>query len=319
MPMRPFAKKTYDNLKREYNRDRSRFALRATVVALAVALLFGKRSIWTPDTLLLIVLIVGVVFGRTREFIVRFVPFLGMLVVYDSMRGWADDVSGEVNYWQMIHFDSWLGAGTLPTTRLQELWWDGSVNWYDFYFYFLYTLHFLVPVIMGLLLWRYRPTLYWPFVWTLVGASFVAFFIYIAFPAAPPWLAHEQGYVTGNLHRISSDVWWAMGVQNFSEVYKNISPNAVAAVPSLHSAYPLIATLFIGFAFGFRKTWYMWLYPISMWIGVVYLGEHYVFDVVAAVVLVAAVIPAVFYGFKRYRRTHPKHWWQRLWLRLSSK
>ncbi len=316
--MRLLIQKTIKRLRREYYKDRSRFALRVTVIILATALLLGKRSIWTPDTLLLIVLIVGVVFGRTRDFIVRFVPFLGLLVAYDSMRGWADDLSGTVNYWPMIHWDEWFGNGRLPTITLQSWWWDGTLKWYDFYFYFLYTIHFLVPVIMGLLLWRYRPKLYWPFVWTLVGASFIAFIIYVIFPAAPPWLAHEQGYISENLHRVSSDVWWAMGVQNFSEVYKNISPNAVAAVPSLHSAYPLIATLFVGLAFGFRKSWFIWLYPLSMWVGVVYLGEHYVFDIVAAIILVGVVMSAVLYGFKKYRIAHPEIWWRRLLSRVNT-
>ncbi len=274
----------------EYKRDQTRFVLRAVVVLLACALLLIKRSIWTPDTLLLGVVIVGVIFGRTREFIRRFVPFLGMLIVYDSMRGLADNLNSHVNYSQMIDFDRWLFGGSLPTSWLQAHLWHGQVQWYDFYFYFLYTLHFLVPLILGLVLWKWRPKLYWPFVWTVVGVSFAAFVTYIIFPAAPPWLAKEMGYITEPLHRVSSDVWWAMGVKDFSELYKNISPNAVAAVPSLHSAYPLIAALFVLRAFGFRRTWWIALYPISMWVGVVYLGEHYVFDVLAAILYVATVI-----------------------------
>jgi len=310
--MKRYVQRVYKNLAREYRRDRSRFALRMTVILLALAVLFLKRSIWTPDTLLIILLIVGVVFGRAREFIVRFVPFLGLLVVYDSMRGLADDLNKNVHFNEMINFDRWIWFGQLPTVWLQEKLWHGYVQWYDFYFYFLYTLHFLMPVVVGLILWRYRPRLYWPFVWTIVGISFVAFITYIAFPAAPPWMAKELGYILEPMHRVSSDVWWAMGVQNFSEVYKNISPNAVAAVPSLHSAYPLVAALFIVRAFGMKRTWWILLYPLSMWVGVTYLGEHYIFDIVAAVVLVVAGILAVDYGFKRYRALHPEHWWHRL-------
>jgi hypothetical protein len=106
-----------------------------TVVLLALALLFFKRTFWTPDTLLLIVLIIGVVFGRTREFIVRFVPFLGMLVVYDSMRSIADDLNKNVHFWEMIGFDHWIGDGVLPTTLMQNWWWDGRVGFLEFYFY----------------------------------------------------------------------------------------------------------------------------------------------------------------------------------------
>ena len=310
--------RVYRTLKKEYLRDRSRFALRVTVVILAITLLFVKRSIWTPDTLLLIVLIIGVVFGRTREFIVRFVPFLGLLVLYDGMRGLADDLNSHVNYLPMIHFDQWLTGGALPTIVLQRWLWHGAVSWYDFYFYFLYTIHFLMPVIAGFILWRYKPRLYWPFVWTVVGVSFAAFITYIVFPAAPPWLASEQGYIAEPLHRVSSDVWWAMGVENFSELYKNISPNAVAAVPSLHSAYPLIVSIYLIAAFGFRRAGWVLLYPLSMWVGVVYLGEHYVFDVLAAIVFVAAGVTVVYYITRWYRKRYRKSWWQLLWQHLLT-
>lgn len=299
--MKSYMMATYCRLVSEYNRDRPRFALRVTVVLLVAALLLTKRSIWTPDTLLLIVIVVGIVFGKAREFVIRFVPFLGMLVVYDSMRGIADDLNKNVHFTEMIDFDRWLAMGHLPTSWLQSWMWHGGVQWYDFYFYFLYTLHFLVPLIVGLVLWRYRPRLYWPFVWSIVGISFAAFITYIIFPAAPPWMAKELGYIAEPLHRISSDVWWAMGIQNFSEVYNNLSPNAVAAVPSLHSAYPLIATLFIMRAFGLRRTWWLAFYPLSMWWGVVYLGEHYIFDVIAAIIFVLGGMWLVRYGFRRWR------------------
>lgn len=280
------------SLRREFVGNPAAFSLRVTVVLLAITLLLVKRSIWTPDTLLIIVLVIGVIFGRAREFIVRFAPFLGLLVVYDAFRSVADDLNPYVNYLPMIEFDRLITGGSIPTQVLQDLWWRGRVGWLDFYFYFIYTLHFLVPVITGLILWKWRPKLYWPFVWAFVMLSFAAFIAYVLFPAAPPWLAYELGYFGGEFHRISSDVWRAMGVENFSEVYAQLSPNQVAAVPSLHSAYPLLASFFFIKAFGMRKMWWILIYPLSMWVGVVYLGEHYIFDVIAAIVFVVGAYAA---------------------------
>lgn len=255
------------------------FALRITVILLAIALFITKRSFWTPDTLFLILLVISVVFGQVRPFLVRFVPFLGLLLVYDSFRSIATQLNSHVNYFPMIDFDRWMFGGHLPTVELQHLLWHGHLQWYDFYFYFLYTIHFLVPVVLAVVIWRFRDKLYWQYVWAIVGLSFAAFITYVLFPAAPPWLANVH-HLIEPIHRISSDVWQAMGVNNFSEVYSNMSPNEVAAVPSLHSAYPLLFTLFIIRLFGIRRTWWVLIYPVSMWIGVVYLGEHYVFDVI---------------------------------------
>ncbi len=258
------------------------FWLRVAVIALVVAVFAVKRNFWTPDTLFIVLLALAVVFGKARPFLVRFVPFIGLLLVYDSFRSIADDLNKSVHFTEMIDFDRFVFGGILPTEWLQRLWWHGHVNWYDFYFYLFYTVHFLAPVLVALLIWWKRDKLYWSYMWGFIFLSFAGFLTYVIFPAAPPWMASELGYIHP-IHRISSDIWYAMGVTNFSEVYSKLSPNEVAAVPSLHAAYPTLLVLFVNKAFSLRRTWWLWLYPISMWIGIVYLGEHYVFDAVLGV------------------------------------
>ncbi|PLS81551.1 hypothetical protein CYG49_01800 [Candidatus Saccharibacteria bacterium] len=255
------------------------FSLRAVIVLLVAVIFVVKREFWTPDTLFLILLVIFVAFGQTRSFLVRFVPLIALLLVYDSFRSIADDLNKNVHYFEMIVADRTLFGGVLPTVYLQEKWWNGHLQWYDFYFYSLYTAHFLLPVLLAVILWKLRPFLYWRYVSALVLLSFAAFITYVLFPAAPPWLASDKGFIEP-IHRISSDIWMAMGVTNFSEVYSKLSPNLVAAVPSLHSAYPLLFTLFLVRAFGFRRMGWLIIYPVSMWIGVVYLGEHYVIDAI---------------------------------------
>lgn len=257
----------------------AQFWLRTIAVIAVVAFFVFKRSFWTPDTLFIVLLALAVVFGKARPFLVRFVPFIGLLLVYDSFRGIADDLNHSVHYTEMINFDLFMFGGTLPNNWLQDHMWFGRVSWYDFYFYFLYIIHFLMPVLIALLFWWKRDKLYWPFVWGLVILSFAGFITFVLFPAAPPWLASDGGYIQP-IHRISSDIWAAMGVTNFSEIYSQISPNPVAAVPSLHAAYPTFMFLYVAHAFGWRRTWWFALYPISMWLGIVYMGEHYVIDAI---------------------------------------
>jgi membrane-associated phospholipid phosphatase len=74
-----------------------------------------------------------------------------------------------------------------------------------------------------------------------------------------------------------------VGINQPDSLYGKLSPNLVAAVPSLHSSFPLLTLIFLARSFGWRRVWWAAIYPISMWIGVVYLGEHYVFDVLAGV------------------------------------
>jgi membrane-associated phospholipid phosphatase len=253
-----------------------RFWLQVAALVFVAAVFVVKRNFWTPDTLFLVLLVPFIAFGKVRPFLIRFVPFIGLLLVYDSFRGIADTLNGFVHYTEMIDFD-WSVFGMLPTNWLQDHWWHGTVSWYDFYFYFLYTIHFLAPLLVALLIWWKRDHLYWPYMWGFIILSFSGFLTYVLFPAAPPWMASDHGLIP-HIHRISSDIWSAMGVTNFSEVYSKISPNEVAAVPSLHAAYPTLMLLFLARAFGWRRVWWLALYPISIWVGIVYLGEHYVFD-----------------------------------------
>lgn len=284
------------------------FWLRVVVVAVVTLFFIVQRNFWTPDTLFVLLLVVFVVLGQARAFILRFLPFMLLLLTYDSFRGIADDLNTYVNFWPMISFDQNIFGGVLPTETLQNWWWHGRLQWYDFYFYFLYTLHFLVPVLLAVLIWKLQPKAYWEYVCALVGLSFAAFITFVVFPAAPPWMASDLGYIDP-IHRISSDIWYAMGVTNFSEFYANLSPNPVAAVPSLHSAYPLLFVMYAWRLFGFKKSWWLLVYPVSMWIGVVYLGEHYVVDVVAgALYAVGAYYGAKFVAAKmrQYAPTYHK-------------
>ena len=258
------------------------FYLRTVVLAAIFGLFVVERNFWTPDTLVMGLLVAALVFGKVRAFLYRFVPFIGLLLVYDSFRSIADVLNGSVHYLPMVEFDRFIFGGTLPTVWLQHLWWHGHVSWYDFYFYFFYTIHFLAPLLVALLMWWKRDKLYWTYMWGFIILSFAGFITYVIFPAAPPWMASQNGYIEP-IHRISSDIWSAMGVTNFSQIYNNLSANEVAAVPSLHAAYPTLMLLFMARAFGWRRVWWLAFYPVSLWIGIVYLGEHYVFDAILGI------------------------------------
>ena len=283
-------------LRKQHQANPLLFWLRVAVLGFITYLFTVKHNFWTPDTLFVLLLGVFVVFGQARAFLYRFAPFIALLLVYDSFRSIADQLNRSVHYTEMVHADHALFAGILPTAWLQHVLWHGQVQWYDFYFYFLYTMHFVAPILLAVLIWKQCDRLYWPFVTALIGLSFAAFITFVLFPAAPPWLASNQGYIAP-IHRISSDIWQAMGVTNFSQLYNSISPNPVAAVPSLHAAYPLLFVLFLSNMYGWRRVWWAMVYPISVWLGVVYLGEHYAIDVLLGAVYALAAYYTTLYLF----------------------
>jgi membrane-associated phospholipid phosphatase len=59
-----------------------------------------------------------------------------------------------------------------------------------------------------------------------------------------------------------------------------VSPNAVAATPSLHAVYPMFIALYCIRVSGRRVAWLLFL-PVAVSFAAVFLGHHYVIDLLA--------------------------------------
>jgi hypothetical protein len=241
----------------------------------------------TPDKLFLFLLFVFMAVRHARELMIRLGPFVLILLVYESLRGLAPLINGRVEYMWMARMDEMM-FGSLPTARLQELWWHGDVRWLDYLFYLAYLGHFVIPIALALAIWRWRDSEYWRYLSTLVIVSFAGFATFVAFPAAPPWMASEQDRIEP-ITRIGYDLWSSVGVSNFRTLYSEVAPNTVAAVPSLHAAYAILVGLFAFRLFGPLVGLVASIHPLLVCVGIVYIGEHYAIDaVIGAVYAVGA-------------------------------
>jgi membrane-associated phospholipid phosphatase len=112
----------------------------------------------------------------------------------------------------------------------------------------------------------------------MVGLSYMAFLTYLVYPAAPPWLAAQHGIIPQIVH--VTDVAFSQFSPFIAlpTVYKYFAPNLTAAVPSLHAAYPFFTPLFIGKKYP-KAVPFLVLYAVGVAFAVIYLGDHYFFDV----------------------------------------
>lgn len=253
------------------------------VVTVFMLFIFIKYPSWpTPDKLLVFLAGLFMIFGKSLAVIKRLLPFVVFLLVYESFRGLVPMLNSHVNYNFMIEADKLIFFGHLPTSSLQNILWNGHISWYDFGFYIVYMLHFVLPMTLALIIWKYRDRFYWRYITSFLLMSFDSFLVYLAFPAAPPWLAAEKGIIEP-ITRVSSHVWWALGIKDFPSFYNQVAANPVAAMPSLHSAYATLFAIFVFKLFGKKWGLLSLIYPILMYIGTVYQGEHYVIDVLAGI------------------------------------
>jgi hypothetical protein len=242
-----------------------------------VVIFVRTPSFPTPDKLVVFLTFVFMIFGQALEMLKRVLPFAAILLVYESFRGIATHLNAHVNWLWMPGMDRTLAGGHLPTAVLQSWWWHGHVQWYDFVFYVPYMLHFVLPFTLALIIWKTRESWYWRYITTFLVVSFAGFLTFAAFPAAPPWMASNSGFIEP-ITRVSSQVWFALGVHDFPSVYNKITPNPVAAVPSLHAAYSTLIALYVIVLFKSRWRWLVVVYPMLIYVGTIYQGEHYMID-----------------------------------------
>jgi hypothetical protein len=256
---------------------RTFYLLQGAYLVFILALFTIKGIGITPDTIFLLLVAGFVWHGNRWTFIRDFGPFVLLLFSYEAMRGFADDVGGHVYVDYPIAVDKALFFGHVPTVVLQSWLFDlGSPHWYDYGAALLHVLHFVVPLFFAAIIWQHYRQHYWSFVISLLVVSYAAFVTFMLLPTAPPWVAGLKGDLPG-VHLVHE------GLPALGPIYNTLSPNPVAAMPSLHAAYPWLFLLFAWRIWGWRATAFA-VYPAAVFFAVVYLGHHYVADLLGGIV-----------------------------------
>jgi membrane-associated phospholipid phosphatase len=235
--------------------------------------------------------------GRSWREVLRLVrdwlPVMILLSAYDFTRGAADSLGIGVHVHVMIDFDRFVFFGTTPTEWLQAHLNDPKVvNWLDVAFTLIYTSYFIVPFTVAGFLWARDRLEFLRFARRIVTLFAAGLVTYIAFPAAPPWMAADMGLLHG-VARTTSDGWRVIGGGTaglFDEGQASV--NLVAAVPSLHSAITMLVALFLWARVPRPLRPFLLLYPLAMGLALIATGEHYFFDVLVGWMYAGAVMGA---------------------------
>lgn len=226
-----------------------------------------------PSTKLgfLIILVLGVINPRVRDFAVDFSPFIMLLLTYGALRSFADNLSpSDIHITDMIAWERSLYGGHLPGYVMQSnLWNQPFTPVLDVLANGLYLSHFMTPVLAAGLIWRKNVVDYWAYAIGLVVLSFAGFVTYILFPAAPPWWATAHGYLWREPITLQHFVISGSAIAN--------SANPVAAMPSLHAAYPTYIAITCIMVWG-RRAVPVILLPVGVILATIYLGHHYTID-----------------------------------------
>jgi membrane-associated phospholipid phosphatase len=189
-----------------------------------------------------------------------------------------------------IVLDRLVGAGQLPNARLQrafgQLPRDGRFHRFLAWTHWLW---FIEPYLaLTVILTRHNER--FPSAARQMAAVFdLGCAGYFALPTAPPWWAAEQKLTDGEeVRRIMVEVGEKTWGPAWPKMYETLGGNPWAAMPSLHFATSVSAALSLSEA-GKVEGALGWTYALTLGFALVYLGEHYVTDLAAGALLVAAV------------------------------
>jgi len=188
-----------------------------------------------------------------------------------------------------IAADRAIGGGRLPNVRLQRLLSrlprGGRV---DRFLTWVHWLWFIEPY-LALVLILLRDNERFPRAARQMAAVFdLGCAVYFAVPTAPPWWASEQGLTGEEVRRVMVEVGEETWGSAWPAMYGALGGNPWAAMPSLHFATSLSAALSLSQA-GRVEGALGWGYAGTLGFALVYLGEHYVTDLIAGAALVAVV------------------------------
>jgi membrane-associated phospholipid phosphatase len=254
-----------------------------TVVLIAVNGLFLSRDLLFAWVLLgLLALSVSDLKRWVRGLIFDWLPFAAWLVLYDLSRFFSELLGTTPHVSPQIRIDRALFGDPIPTVRLQAaLNTAGQLAWFDYLLWAVYMTHYFATVLIAAVLWRFAYQRFREFRRMVLTLATFGFVTYVLFPAVPPWMAAQMHQLEPVRRIVNADAWNQLGVQVAHSLVENGSDffNQVAAVPSLHGAYPLLFLLF----FWGAARWYwrvlLAVYPLVMAFTLVYSGEHYVFDI----------------------------------------
>ncbi|HET9017097.1 MAG TPA: phosphatase PAP2 family protein [Thermomicrobiaceae bacterium] len=270
-------------------------------IAITAGLYVTRGAQLHPDRVAILFFAAALLLGQWKAFLRDWVPVVLLLFGYEFLRGLAYDYIGAqhrvIHAAALIAADRAMFGGQIPAIWLQQqLFVQGTIHWYDIMSVVVYSMLFVVPLLFAFVLWIGRNERFWQFTLTFLVMTYLGFVIYVLYPAAPPWLA-SQWRLIPTVQIPFNQVWHLLiphPLNNLDQytIWTAVSGDPVAAMPSIHSAYPWITLLFAVKYFRWKGLIFL-PYNLAVWFSVLYLGQHWVIDIIAGVALATLTFVAM--------------------------
>lgn len=237
-------------------------------------------------------LLLFIPYQSSRKLVVALLPFFIFGISYDWMNLLPNyevnpvDVEGLYTTEKRL-FGITVAEGTVLTPN--EYFALHHCSAMDFMSGIFYLCWVPLPIIFGI--WLYfkgerRAYLHFAIVFLLV--NLIGFAFYYIHPAAPPWYVamHGMEAIPGTPGEVAGLGRFdeMTGLNIFHLLYSR-NANVFAALPSLHSAYTLVALIY-AIRFKAPRLWIILLAVVTLgiWLTAVYSSHHYIIDVMCGII-----------------------------------
>jgi membrane-associated phospholipid phosphatase len=219
------------------------------------------------------------------------------LAAYKTPHDDAEAQSERVHVSYPIRADRILGLGELPSLRLQRSLarvGPAGPQWrkLDRVLVWAHWSWFMVPHGTVLFLRLRHPERFARAAVMTYAVFNLGAIVYWVAPTAPPWWAGGAQEMTGEgasgVRRMMVEYGEHFWQDGWASLYSVFGGNPLAAMPSLHFATSVMAATLLAEA-GPLPGAVGWAYTCTLGFALVYLGEHYVVDLLAGAALTAAV------------------------------
>ncbi|MCO5935252.1 phosphatase PAP2 family protein [Mucilaginibacter sp. RB4R14] len=224
----------------------------------------------------------------TRKFILGFTIFIVYWIIFDYMKAFPNynynnvAVGGLYGAEKYVFGITYHGKSLTPNEYLRMQ----GTDFLDTMAGLFYLCWIPVPLAFAAYLFFKNKRQFLYFSLTFVLVNMLGFIVYYLYPAAPPWYIQFHGF---NFHPLTQGNTAGLArfdklfhVNLFKSIYAKGS-NVFAAMPSLHSSYPVIVVYY-----GIKNrlgliNWFFGVVMLGIWFTAVYASHHYVLDVLAGI------------------------------------
>lgn len=264
------------------------------VLFIAYGILLAVQSMLDgslPNVLQLLIALFGValIANLGRVFLRDWTLVLAGVAAYMLGARYTQGLDMPIHYTPQIDAERVLGLGSVPTEWLQAHLYHGRTGALEVFALVMYASHFFAVLALGFYIWiRRLGQAFKELMFGLVAASLIADIVFVLYPTAPPWMAAEHGLL--QVHHVLKQSLLDLHLTGMAAfIGDSHRYNVVAALPSMHAAFPVVA-LVVAVRYGLPR-WLIALQAaqlIGVWFAVVYLGDHYLVDAVAGAAVALA-------------------------------